>query len=206
MLEQSKRQYEYELNFWDERYLPFENTGAVSSWRLELPTEVKQFDYNTISDVIVHVKYTAREGGSGLKTAANSKIKDQLEAIKQGLNQNGLHVAINMRHDLPNEWLLLKKNGTIDLTLDKSRLPYMVQSFDTTEIESVMFIAKIKDRLASFTLNVGAAVTNLARVDELKLCKGINSDIDLDTLFTLSVSNADKLKLEELLLVVKYKF
>jgi len=196
----------FELNFRDERYLPFENTGAISSWRLELPTEVKQFDYNTISDVIVHVKYTAREGGSGLKTAANIIIKDQLEAIKQGLNQNGLHVAINMRHDLPNEWLLLKKNGTIDLTLDKSRLPYMVQSFDTAEIESVMFIAKIKDNLASFTLNVDAAVTNLARVDELKLCKGINWDINLDTLFTLSVINTDKLKLEELMLVVKYKF
>jgi 5-hydroxyisourate hydrolase-like protein (transthyretin family) len=196
----------FELNFRDERYLPFENTGAVSSWRLELPTEVKQFDYNTISDVIVHVKYTAREGGSGLKTAANSKIKDQLEAIKQGLDENGLHVAINMRHDLPNEWILLKKNGTIDLTLDKSRLPYMVQPFDTAEIESVMFIAKIKDNPASFTLNVDDAATNLARVDELKLCKGINSDIDLDTLFTLSISNTDKLKLEELMLVVKYKF
>jgi hypothetical protein len=81
----------------------------------------------------------------------------------------------------------------------------MVQPFDTAEIESVMFIAKIKDNLASFTLNVDAAVTNLARVDELKLCKGINSDINLDTLFTLSVSNTDKLKLEELMLVVKYR-
>lgn len=30
--------------------------------------------------------------------------------------------------------------------------------------------------------------------------------IDLDALLTLSVSNADKSKLEELLLVVKYKF
>ena len=105
---------------------------------MELPTEVKQFDYNTISDVIVHVKYTAREGGSGLKRAANAVLIDQLEAIKQGLNQNGLHLAINMKHDLPNEWHLLKKNGSIDLTLDKSRMPYMVQPFDTTEIESVM--------------------------------------------------------------------
>jgi len=50
----------FELNFRDERYLPFEETGAISSWRLELPKEVRQFDYNTISDVIVHVKYTAR--------------------------------------------------------------------------------------------------------------------------------------------------
>jgi hypothetical protein len=61
----------FELNFRDERYLPFEGTGAISSWRLELPSEVRQFDYNAISDVIVHVKYTSREGGSGLKTSAD---------------------------------------------------------------------------------------------------------------------------------------
>jgi len=196
----------FELNFRDERYLPFENTGAISSWRLELPTEVKQFDYNNISDAIVHVKYTSREGGSGLKTVANAVLKDQLEAIRQGLGQTGLHIALHMKHDLPNEWLLFKKNGTIDLTLDKSRLPYMVQPFDTAEIESVMLLAKIKDNPAAFTINVDGAAANLAKVDELKLCKGISSDMVLDTPFTLSVSNADKLKLEELMLVVKYKF
>jgi hypothetical protein len=69
-----------------------------------------------------------------------------------------------------------------------------------------MLVAKVKNNPAVFTINVDGAATNLARVDELKLCKGINSDIDLDTLFALSVSNADMLKLEELLLVVKYKF
>jgi hypothetical protein len=196
----------FELNFRDERYLPFENTGAISSWRLELPTEVKLFDYNTISDVIVHVKYTAREGGSGLKIAANTVLKDQLGAIKQGLGENGLKVAINMKHDLPNEWHLFKKNGTIGLTIDKSRLPYMVQPFDTTEIESVMLVAKVKDNPPAFKINVDGAITNLSRVDDLELCKGINSDIDLSTLFSLSVSDADKLIIEELLLIVKYVF
>jgi 5-hydroxyisourate hydrolase-like protein (transthyretin family) len=196
----------FELNFRDERYLPFENTGAISSWRLELPTEVKQFDYNSISDVIVHVKYTAREGGSSLKNAANSSLKDQLEIIKQGLSQEGLHIALNMKHDMPNEWNLLKKNGTIDITLDKSRLPYIAQTFDTAEIESVMFAAKIKNNPTTFTVNVDGVATNLARVDELKFCEGINSDIDLDTQFTLSVSNTDKVILEDLLLIVKYKF
>lgn len=196
----------FELNFRDERYLPFENTGAISSWRLELPTEVKQFDYNTIADVIIHVKYTAREGGSLLKTAANTTLKEQLELIKQGLNQNGLHVALNLKHDLPNEWLLLKKNGTINLTIDKTRLPYMVQWLDNGELESVMFIAKIKDNPANFALNVEGVVTNLARVDELKLCKGINSNIELDTAFSLAIANNDKVKLEELLLLIKYKF
>ena len=47
----------FELNFKDERYLPFEGCGATGSWRLELPKDVRQFNYNTISDVILHVIY-----------------------------------------------------------------------------------------------------------------------------------------------------
>jgi len=196
----------FELNFRDERYLPFENTGAISSWRLELPTEIRQFDYNTISDVILHVNYTAREAGSGLKNAANAMIKDQLESIQQGLKEVGLHLALNMRHDLPNEWNLLKRNGNIEIVLDTSRLPYMAQTSNNPEIESVIFLAKIEANPDAFTINVDDNETNLAKVDELKLCKGINSAVELGSAFTLSVSNADKVKLEDLLLIVKYKF
>jgi 5-hydroxyisourate hydrolase-like protein (transthyretin family) len=198
----------FELNFRDERYLPFENTGAISSWRLELPTEVRQFDYNTISDVILHIRYTAREGGSVLKNAANASLRDQLDAIRQGLKQTGLHTAINLKHDLPNEWHLLTTNGTVDLTLHKSGLPYMVQGFDTTVIESVMFIAKVKGNPAEFPLNVDGADTKLAWLGELKLNKGVHTatDLVLDTTFPLAVSPADKDKLEELLVVVKYSF
>ena len=52
----------------DERYLPFEHSGVISEWQLELPAnpskgDPRQFDYKTISDVILHLRYTAREGG-----------------------------------------------------------------------------------------------------------------------------------------------
>lgn len=195
----------FELNFRDERYLPFEGAGAISNWQLELPSAIRQFDYNTISDVIIHIKYTAREANE-LKGVVENSLKQMLNEITQQLGEVGLHTAINMRHDLSNEWHLLKKNGTIDLKLDKSRLPYMAQSIDTVEIESVMFISKVQGSPATFKINVDGNATNLARVDELKLCKGINSDIELGTTFTLSVSNADKVKLEDLLLIVKFKF
>lgn len=195
----------FELNFRDERYLPFENTGAISSWRLELPTEVKQFDYNTISDVILHIKYTAREGGSILKNAANEVLIEQLELIKQSLNQEGLHIALNMKHDLSNEWHLLKHNSSIDLVIDKSRLPYMAQAFDA-EIASVMFIAKVTDNPASFTITIDGGDLHLSRIDELQLCSGISSDIEIGESFTLSLANADLTKLEELMMVVNYTF
>ncbi len=50
----------FRLDFHDERYMPFEGAGAVeSTWRLELPENIRPFDYATINDVILHISYTA---------------------------------------------------------------------------------------------------------------------------------------------------
>jgi len=195
----------FELNFRDERYLPFEGTGAISSWRLELPQEVRQFDYNTISDVIVHMKYTAREGGSSLKSLAVTSLKDRLDVITQRLSQTGLHIALNMKHDLPNEWHLLKQDGSVDLKIDKSRLPYMAQTIDA-EIENVMFVAKVKNNPSTFTISIDENAINLARRDEWKLCRGNNENIDLNTSFKLEVASVQLNDLEDLMMMVKYSF
>lgn len=195
----------FELNFKDERYLPFEGCGAINTWRLELPKDVRQFDYNTISDVILHVKYTARESGSMLRGLAETAIKDRLNVIKQQLSQTGLHIALNIKQDLTNEWFLLKNNGTVNLKIDKSRLPYMAQTI-AAAIENVVFVAKVKNNPANFTLQVDGAPTNLARIDDWKLCRGNNSNIELDTAFDLSVAPEQLNNLEELMMVVKYSF
>lgn len=70
----------FETNLRDERYLPFENSGVISEWQLQLPADPKeypaQFDYSTISDVILHVRYTARDGGGLLRNGAIKQLKD----------------------------------------------------------------------------------------------------------------------------------
>ncbi|WP_165423928.1 hypothetical protein [Ktedonosporobacter rubrisoli] len=53
----------FELSFRDERYLPSEGTGAISSWRLSLPRTTKRFDFASLSDVIIQLNYTALDGG-----------------------------------------------------------------------------------------------------------------------------------------------
>ncbi len=57
----------FETNLRDDRFLPFEGAGAVSTWSLALPSQLRAFDYMTISDVILHVRYTAlgRRGTAG---------------------------------------------------------------------------------------------------------------------------------------------
>lgn len=45
----------FEVNFRDERYLPFEGNGAISSWQINLPLDCNAFDFETISDVIIRL-------------------------------------------------------------------------------------------------------------------------------------------------------
>lgn len=53
----------------DPRYLPFEHAGVLGTYSLELPP-VSQFDYSSIADVVLHVSYTARDGGSTFRDKA----------------------------------------------------------------------------------------------------------------------------------------
>lgn len=58
----------FQVNFNDEQYLPFEGTGAVSSWNLKIPQAANAFSLRSISDVIVTIDYTAEDGGSTFAT------------------------------------------------------------------------------------------------------------------------------------------
>ena len=93
----------FELNFKDERYLPFEGAGVISKWRLELP-QFRQFDYDTISDVVVHLRYISTEGGERLKKAAYDSAQSFMSSIEELGQQEGLFSIIDLQHDLPTEW------------------------------------------------------------------------------------------------------
>lgn len=95
----------FETNLRDERYLPFENSGLISEWQLQLPAnpskkDPAQFDYDTISDVILHVRYTAREGGALLRAAALQQIKDSIDSGRA----SGSVRLFSVRHEFPTEW------------------------------------------------------------------------------------------------------
>ncbi|MFN0139689.1 MAG: neuraminidase-like domain-containing protein [Pyrinomonadaceae bacterium] len=196
----------FELNFKDERYLPFEGAGAISQWSLEL-SEISQFDRNTISDVILHLKYTSKEGGGALKTAATNSVKSQLAAIKQELNETGLHVAINLKHDLPNEWHLLKTQGKVDLKLDKSRAPYFALALmkridEVIWIEKVIFLAK--PNKGTPLIKINNANLPLTKEPVMALYNSETNLITLDIPFKLESPTASDL--EDLVMVVKFGF
>ena len=94
----------FETNLHDERKLPFEWSGAISQWQLDLPSDIRTFDYSTISDVILHVRYTAREGGDGLKKLATANLEDHIGSGKT----TGSVRLFSMRHEFPSDWAKLK--------------------------------------------------------------------------------------------------
>ena len=54
-------------NLQDPRYLPFEGAGAISSWHLEVPAASNEIDLASVGDVVLHIHYTAVDGGDALK-------------------------------------------------------------------------------------------------------------------------------------------
>jgi hypothetical protein len=122
----------FELNFRDERYLPFEGEGAISRWRLELADTFRPIDYDTITDAVMHLRYTARPGGEQLKQAATASLGARLQEV----GASPLARLISLRHEFPSEWhrFLNPAGTTADQRLEFSftdRFPLIFQNAGT---------------------------------------------------------------------------
>jgi hypothetical protein len=118
----------WEPSLRDERLMPFEGRGTISTWRLELPDEFRSFDYDTISDVLLTVRYSARDGGSQLRDAAVTGLR---EAFKD--TENTSHaLLISLSHEFPSQWDRLTASGdgprSETVTITRDRFPYLVTS------------------------------------------------------------------------------
>jgi hypothetical protein len=124
----------FETNLRDERFLPFEGAGAVSVWRLELPARFPTFDPATIADGIVHMRYTARQGGEHFAQVAI----DELAAELAKAGESGLALLFSLRHDFPTEWSAFVNTGaaTFSAVLKKSYFPYFAQNM-TMSVDAV---------------------------------------------------------------------
>ena len=115
----------FNLDFRDERYLPFEYSGVVSQWTLTLPDKVRSFDYRTITDVVVELDYTARDGGSGLRQAAESHAHEILVAAAQTME---LKQLLAVHSAMPYEWERFL--AAADAGAQVLELPVTLEMFD----------------------------------------------------------------------------
>jgi hypothetical protein len=133
----------FELTFQSERYLPFEGSGAISIWRLELPNEFRQFDYQTITDVIIHLRYTSCEGGETLKAAALNHLNYYAKNAMELSKTEGLFRMFSLYHEFPNECHRLlnpepdAEHQILHLGNLKERFPFFAQSSLINSVEIV---------------------------------------------------------------------
>jgi hypothetical protein len=108
----------FELNFRDERYLPFEGAGVISQWSLELFNDnskdfgkaLRQFDYSTITDIILHIKYMAREDAGSFKSGAIAHLQDYFSQDEAPSVR-----MFNLRQEFPSQWhRLLHPTNPVD--------------------------------------------------------------------------------------------
>jgi hypothetical protein len=136
----------FEVNFRDERYLPFEGQGAISQWRLEMPQANNAFDFETISDVIINLSYTARDGGDPLRQAARN-------AIAATPPQDALRM-FSLKHEFSNEWyrFLRPPDNTaarqvMSLDINPERFPFLFRgkAITVNRVELLLIFEYIYD-------------------------------------------------------------
>ncbi|RBR09527.1 hypothetical protein FVER53590_00075 [Fusarium verticillioides] len=146
----------FELNFNSQRYLPFENAGAISTWKLELSQHVCQFSYESISDVILHLKYTSRQGGAELRASAEDAVK-RLVAAADGVSEgDGLFALIDLAGDFANAWALVQSQAQAgqagDLLVSMGNigvvLPYWSVGL-VVKVQSVTLISRCSPEVAA---------------------------------------------------------
>ena len=123
----------FDVNLGDQRYLPFERRGVISAWKLELTAALPAFDYESISDVVFGLRYTAREGGETLKGECLSAIVDAVGDMTSGSGTAGPMQGFSVRHEFADAWYRFVNPSvettlqTLELPIDETYFPYQFQ-------------------------------------------------------------------------------
>ncbi len=95
----------FHLKFDGDRYLPFEGAGAISSWRIEMPQANNSTDLTALSDIILTLSYTARNGGGPLQSAARASRNTSLS---RGELIPAPELRLSLRQDFKELWSKLQ--------------------------------------------------------------------------------------------------
>lgn len=157
----------FETNLRDERFLPFENSGAVSTWRLELPSDFRQFDYDTISDVILHMRYTARQGGVELRSKAVEHVNTLI-----GQAETCDLVLLSLKNDFPDSWHRFVSGSTpFTATVTRNHFPYITKgrSININEVHLCSIHEEVLEVATPEGIVPATLTTSLASEQEFEL-------------------------------------
>jgi hypothetical protein len=200
----------FSVNLEDDRYLPFEGCGAIGTYALELPDPSRTFDYSTITDVVFHVRYTARDGGRGFRTSVQSNIRSGLSQMILKTGRTGLFHAFDLRRDHPDLWHRLISTGTDSFTLDRNWLPYFISSQGVNlSILSLQLVVKFASGSGTPTLAWNNSPMSLNPATDPSLA-GFSSGaapagVTFGSSIALSTNSVGQRRISELLLIANYR-
>lgn len=126
----------FELNFHGERYIPFEGAGAISDWRLELP-HLHAFDYHSITDAILHIRYTSMFGGDQLRKSAIESYENNIADATTA--RQGLFALFDLKNQFANDWCQFGKDHPLTLANLDTRLPFFTRGRTPTPTKIDLF-------------------------------------------------------------------
>jgi len=220
----------FELSFHDERYMPFEGLGVVSRWRLTLPKTFRQFDYQTINDVILSISYSAQLDGD-LRDRVESNNAALAGALVNYFTNNPAKRLFSLRQDFSSAFtrLLRSPAGTqITITLTARNMPLLAQGRPLSVTRGILLLRPAAGVApAAFTITVDgtamgafAADPTLGDLPGAALPGAFSANLYADHVFTITAaggfapaappagdtSAVDPALLTDILLYLEYQF
>jgi hypothetical protein len=176
----------FELNFRDERYLPFEGAGAISEWSMELFSDpdspdfgkpLRQFDYSTVSDTILHIKYTAREDAGAFRNSAIAHLRDYFgrDGTKHSVR------LLSLRQEFPTQWHRFlhptapDEGNVFELEMSSSLFPFR-DSQRTLKVNTIWLLARCADAQSYEAIITPAPPAGFPPVEPIRLTLAPVSD------------------------------
>lgn len=163
----------FTLNFNDEKYLPFENTGAVSQWTFSMPLDTNQFDYESISDLLINISYTA--------SYDSTLEKDVRGLLANTPLQNGLFVDASMMSTW--DLFLINHSNKDEQTLSLEVKPNSLNYFKSVTYKEIYIQLTTADGInltnnsTFLSLQMGdEPVQRLTLSNNIALLNGLNVD------------------------------
>ncbi len=170
----------FRLDFRDERYMPFEGAGAVeSTWQIELPKNLRPFDYSTINDVILHISYTAE-----YDTIFRQSVEQEAGHFDTLLSGEGFALPrlFSLRQEFSqtfHQFLHSEADTEVSLELGEKHFPLFLQG-RKLDIRSAVLIVELDDN--GFRDEAGVVTYPET---------GFAFDVQCNTSAIISISNGD---------------
>jgi hypothetical protein len=144
----------FEVNLRDERWLPFEGQGAVSQMILTLDPRDNNFDISSVTDVVLHIRYSARPGGDA-------------EAVRTALKpQNARSILVSTRNTFGDAYYSFFNPTDTTATQQSLILPLTDAMFpffnlgtpSITDVTTIMVFAEPMSHALKSALGSGLAI------------------------------------------------